>query len=372
MLLAGLLTAVVTSWQLAMASERIRGHARHLAEAVAAEGYGLHHWLHGERTDGTLTAVPAEGTARTLTAAERTDLATHSATAPWRRSVADATRPVLPRGWEIVHLVGRAAGQAAGMMVARPSDAVVNAPAWDALRQALDVTLGITDAGTAALAAAALAGATPAWDATRDRAVPASVFARLDDAAVLRQVHAGHEGRRMATALLMGGNDIDGAARLQAERATIPEITGACPGTAGTLCADDPVLGATLEVEDDATLSTAEAGDVTLAGDVNGITRIRTGDADVGGVVTTPELTACADAEADRCGGGELDLESGTGTPDWTQASIFGDTVIRDGSRLTGVTQVDAATGIFGTLSGAIAVRGCLRVASPFVHGAGC
>ena len=373
MLLAGLLSAVAMSWQLAVADERIRGHARHLAEAVASEGYALHHWLHAERLDGTLTAIPAEGTARRLTAAERTDLAAHSATATWRRSVADATRPVLPRGWEIVHVVGAAGGTVGGVVVLRPSADVVAAPAWNAVRQALDVTLGISDDGAAALAANALAGTTPAWNATRDRAVPAARLSRLDDRALLREVHEGHAALPMAADLFMGGNDAGGVGRLQAVRGTIPQITGACPGEpAGTLCADDPVLRATLEVEDAATLSVATAEDVTVSGAVNGITRIRTGDMTVTGGVTTPVLTACTDAGADLCGGGDLDIENGTGTPDWTQASIFGDTVIRNGQRLTGVTRTFASTGIFGTLAGALTVRGCLRVTRPFIHGAGC
>ena len=369
MLLAGLLATAAMSLQLAMADERIRGHARHLAEAVAAEGYGLHHWLHEERIGGTLTAVPAEGTARTLTAAERADLAAHSATAAWRRSVADATRPVLPRGWEIVHLVGTTGGTAGGVVVLRPSNATFNAPTWDAVRQALDVTLGASEAGASALAARALA----TWNVARDRAVPAARLSRLDDDAVLRELHQGHAGLSMATALLMDGNDLDGVRRLEGVRGTMPEITGTCPGEPpDTLCADDPVLGSTLEVADASTLSTATAEDVTVTGDVNGITRIRTGDATVSGGMTTPVLTACADADADLCGGGDLDIEGGTGTPDWTQASIFGDTIIRDGNRLTGVTRTIASTGIFGTLTGALTVSGCLRVANPFIHGSGC
>ena len=60
MLIAGLLATVAVRLQLAMADERVRGHARHLAEAVAAEGYGLHHWLHAERIAGTVPA-PARG-----------------------------------------------------------------------------------------------------------------------------------------------------------------------------------------------------------------------------------------------------------------------------------------------------------------------
>lgn len=374
MLLGGLAAAVVAAWQVGMAAERIRGHARHLAGAVATEGYGMHHWLHAERVAGTVTA-PAEGTARALTAAEAGRLAAHSATARWRRAAADATRPVIPRGWEVVHLVGTAGGLPDGVLVLRPSDEIVALPTWDAARQALDVTLGPSEAGAATLAAFAL----PTWDAGRDRALPASRFARLDTDAVLREVHAGHARLAMETGIRMDGNDLSGIANLAGDRGMIPRIDGDCPpsppGTlSGTLCADSLVLRATLTATANATLSTATAEDVTVTTDVPGIIRIRTQDATVTGSVTTPALTACADPEAALCGGGDLDLEAGTGTPDWTEAAIFGDTVIRDGNRLTGVTRTTGGEGVFGALgNGSLAVSGCLRVVSPFVHhGAGC
>lgn len=356
-----------------LAAERLRGQARHLAEAVAAEGYALHHWLHEERIGATLANVPAEGTARVLTAAERADLAAHSATARWRRSLADATRPVLPRGWEVVHLVGTAGGMPEGVAVLRAGNAVVNRPTWNAIWQGLNLTVGESEAGAAALAANALAGVTPAWDPARDRAFPASRLSRLDPDAVLRELHAGHPRLPMATALLLGGNDAAGIERLEGGNGVIPRISGACAGAPpGTLCADDPDLAGTLDVQGSATLSVATAAEVTVTRDVNGITRVRTGDATVGGDVTAPEMSACADTETDLCNGGDLDLRNATGTPQWTQASIFGDTIIRDGNQLTGVTRVESRTGIFGTLTGAITVRGCIRVVHPFIHGAGC
>lgn len=373
MLVAGLSAIALAGWQAAMGAERIRGHARHLAEVVSAEGFGLHHWLHAERIAGTV-AAPPEGTARALTNVELGRLANHSATSAWRRAVGNPTRPLLPRGWEIVHLVGTAGGLPDGVLVLRPSDELVALPTWDATRQALDVTLGTSEGGAAALAVAALA-ASPLvdFDADRDRAAPASRFARIDTDAVLREIHAGHARLPMETGLRMGGNDLTGVAVLAGERGRIPEVGGACPvGLAGTLCADslEPVAG--LTAEDATTLTTAAARQVTLSGNVTGITRMRMGDATVSGTVTTPALTACADAEADLCGGGDLDFEAGAGTPDWTEAAIFGDTVIRDGNRLTGVTATTDRTGIFGTLSGALTVRRCLRSVNPFIHGAGC
>ena len=244
----------------------------------------------------------------------------------------------------------------------------MSGPAWDALRRALDLTPGPSGAGASALAAAAVAD----WNPARDRAVAASRLARLDTGAVLRQVHAGHPAPVMGTELLMGGNDVNAAAALVTARARLPEIAGACPGAAaGTLCADTLAAAAGM-VAGDAALAAAAARDVSVPGDVNGIGWVRTRDAAVSGTVTAPALTACADAEADLCGGGRLDLEAGTGTPSWATAAIFGDTVIRDGNRLTGVSGVTAATGVLGRLRGALTVRGCLRVTAPFIHGPGC
>ena len=370
-MVSGLLAIAMATWQVAVAAERIRGHARHLAEAVAAEGYALHHWLHDERVAGTVTS-PADDTARALTTAEEGRFAVHSATARWRRTAADATRPVLPRGWEIVHLVGAAGDLADGVLVLRPSDDTVALATWDAIRQALDVTLGTEDDGAAALATNALSGsATDDYDADRDRAVPASRFARLDTGAVLRELHAGHARLPMETGIAMGGNNLAGIALLDAETGTIPEITGSCTGT--TLCAESLDLAAALTAADDATLDIATAADVEIAGDVSSLSaHWRTQDASVTGTVTTPVLTACADADADLCSGGDLDLEAGSGTPDWTEAAIFGDVVIRVGNRLTGVKRTTASTGVFGALAGALTVSGCLRVVSPFKHGAGC
>ena len=381
MVLAGLAATLVTGWQVAMAGERIRGAAGQLSSAVAAEGYGLHHWLHEERTDPPVTPAmtfPAEGTARALTAAEAGRLAAHSATARWRRTAADATVPVMPRGWRIVHLVGTAGDHADGVLVLRPSDDLVASPAWGAVRRALDVTLGASEAGAVTLAAAVVVG----WDDDRDRAFLASRFARLDRDAVLREDHAGHPRRTMEADVLMGGNDLGGVARLQAERATIPRIDGDCrppdppPGTliTDTLCAGSLALSDTLTANARATISAAAAQDVNVTRDVTAITWIRTGDLVVSGMVTTPAVTACADPDADICGGGDLDLEVGTGTPDWTEAAIFGDVVIRNGNRLTGVTRTTGGIGVFGTLgNGTLNVGGCMRSVYPFIHhGGGC
>ena len=363
-------------WEIAVAGERLRGHARHVAEAVGWEGYGLHHWLHEERVAGTVTVLAS----RTLTAAEAGRLADHSATARWRRSVGDATRPVLPRGWEIVHLVGTAGDLTDGVLVLRPSDEIVSLATWDATRQALDITLGTAAEDAETLAGLALA-ASPLdnYDDARDLAFLASRFAGLDTDAVLRQVHAGHPRQSMTRRIEMGGNDLDQVAALDGERGAFPVIDGDCPPSppgalSGLLCADSLDLGDGLTAIARATLSAASAEDVTIALDVSQIARVRAGDVSVSGTVTAEEMAACANPDADLCGGGDLDLVAGTGTPHWTEASIFGDTVIRNGSQLTGVTQAFVGTGVFGTIgNGPLTVTDCVRTVSPFIHhGAGC
>lgn len=376
-LLASMAVSIALLWQAGLAGERLRGHARHLAEAVAAEGYGMHHWLHAERT-GTPPGVtaPPVGQARALTPAERIRLAGHSAVAPWRRYRTDATRPILPRGWEIVHLVGRTGDLADGVLVLRPSAAVVALPTWEASRQALDLVLGARTDDAAALATFALA-ASPLdnYDADRDRAVLASRFARLDTDAVLRETHAGHAVSPMETGVLMGGNDVADVRLLAGRTGEIPVIAGTCAVAPqpDTLCAESLDLASTLTARARTTLSGATAEDVTVAGAVTGIGRIRTRDAVVSGPVTTTVLAACADPDADLCGGGDLDIEAGAGTPNWTEAAIFGDTVIRNGNQLVGVTQTTGAQGVFGTVTGALTVVDCLRSVNPFIHfGGGC
>jgi len=382
--LAALLSAALVSWHATLAAERVRGQARHLAEVVAAEGYALHHWLHEARA-GTGFSPPAQGTARALTATgsspELARLAGHSATTPWRRSSSNSRRVILPRGWSLTHLVGQVEGTDLpdGLVVLRPSSDRVSGPDWEIMARALDVLLGsgAQDAETLA-AAASLA---PAFDATRDRVVFASRFSRLDTHAVLRRRHAGTGLPSMEADLDLGGNALETVTHVSADRATVATLTGECAAPAGALCADHLTTTRLAVQTGIAQLASVDADRATFTGavSVTGLiasedASIRTGNARITGTLTTPHLTACTDPTADLCGGGDLDFENTTGTPDWTAAAIFGDVIIRDGNRLTGITTTTAHTGIFGGITGppVLDVDECFRSVTPFVHGAGC
>ena len=398
LLLAGLLATVAMNWQIAVANERLRGQARHLAEVVAAEGYGLHHWLHQERIAGTVTD-PGEDSAVDLSGDERTRLAAHSAIATWRRSSSNPEEVLLPRGWEIVHLIGRATGEDLpdGILVLRPDNDIVSRPTWDALARALDVVLGSgTGAAAADLASAALADFRPDCDEeARDDAIPAcdrayfaSRFARLDMNAVLRQRHAGHPTLPMEAEIILGGHDLEGVGRLDGARITgtveavtletgvlvLPAQNGEPPDQDDP-DADPPIPR--LTVNGDATLDTVVATGVTITGDVTGIDWTQRGDVTVSGTVRSPVLTACVNEEVntdedDLCEEGDLDLEDATSTTNWTQATIFGDW---DRDQLTVTTTTTAATGIFGEITGTpdgLTVKKCFMSVTPFVHGARC
>jgi len=383
--LLGVLASLLGLWQIAQAQERVRGEARHLADVLAAEAYALHHWLHAARQSGSVT-TPAIGTARALTPTEQLTLSTHSATAPWRRSSGNALRTVMPRGWSLTALIGTTGEDIAvtdlipdGVLILRPDDATVNGPRWPALTEALDVLLRDASPRAGTLANTAIT----TFDATRDHAVLASRFARLDRDAVLRQTHAGHPLRPAQTDLALGNRDLTNTNALQADSAVAPAITGNCrPGSpSNPLCAENLDGAADLSVTGVTRTDSVAVTALTTNRDVTGVPIWRTDTTVIDTATTaTRNLTACADTEADRCGGGDLDLVAATGTPDWTDAAIFGDVIIRDGNRLVGITDTfvrpsatDPANAFFEDLTAqTLSVRGCLRVVNPFVFGAGC
>ncbi|MCY4306153.1 MAG: hypothetical protein OXC62_15465 [Aestuariivita sp.] len=375
------LAAAYVMWQLGQANERLRGSARHLADVVTAEGFSVHHWLHDEinRTSPIIT-VPVLNTARALTAIERGRLDTHFATSRWRRSSLDISRVLLPRGWSLHYLI-TTIGQHTngdtllpeGILVVRPSNDIVNSSTWSALNDALNVVLPVASDQASTLTASAITS----FDATRDRAFFVSQFARINTAAVLRQAHVGHAQLAMQTDLVMGTNDLSDVDVLESLTGTAPNITGNCrPGTSSSpLCVTLLTTQADVDVSGSTTVTALTATDMTVSGDVTNISTWRADDVDIETATTsTTQLTACADAEVDICGGGDVDVESGTGDPDWTTVAIFGDTIIRDGNQLNGLTTTNIVeNGIFEVMTGnQLTVSGCFRSVTPFVYGARC
>ena len=375
------LASAYVMWQLGQADERLRSHARHIADVVAAEGFSVHHWLHDEiHRSSPIMTIPSINTARTITATERGRLETHFATSRWRRSSRDASRVLLPRGWSIERLIttiGHNTDGSAllpdGIVVLRPSADIANSATWRAVNDALDVVLPAASDRASTLAASVITS----FDATRDRAFLASRFARINTAAVLRRAHAGHAQLALQTDLLMDTHDISNVGVLESSTSTVPEITGHCrPGTSSNpLCATLLTTQADVTVTGRTDVTALSATAMTVSQDVGSIPIWRVTTAEIENTTTSiTQLTACADAEVDICGGGDLDLESGTGDPDWTSAAIFGDTIIRDGNQLNGITTTNVVeNGIFDLVNGTtLTVNGCFRSVNPFVFGARC
>lgn len=378
----GLLMAVLMSWQLGQAQERVAGTARHLAATVAAEGYALHHWLHRERTAGSPPAAPATGTARRLTSDETSRLAGYGATAPWRR---DGDRRVPPRGWRVIPLIG-ADGQ--GAIVLRPpayltaAPGGVETPAWTLMKDALETALGATSG--AALARDALGD----FGAGEDHAWLAARFARLDANAVLRQTHAGHLAQPIEADIALGGNTITGVAQLaagrlasdttaQAMKTPGPLVVGGDMTVAGAMTVNALGIGC-IRIDDSGTGCSETGLALTVPGPVLEVDRVSTGDLEVTGTTSLSgggRLLACTRPDADLCGGGDLDLSGADGTLTWKDAVIFGTVRLlgAGGMTLDADVGIVAGSGVFETLEAeTLDVSGCLRSAAPFLYGENC
>ena len=378
----GLLMAVLMSWQLGQAQERVAGTARHLAAVVAAEGYALHHWLHGARAGGTLANAPAVSSARQLDPAETSRLAGYGATAPWRR---DGDRIIAPRGWEVIPVIG-ADGQ--GAIVLRPpaylTDAPggVETPAWTLMKDALETALGA--ASGAALARDALGD----FDAGEDHAWLAARFARLDANAVLRQSHAGHLAQPMEADIALGGNTITGVAQLEAGRLASdttaqvmktpgPLVVGGDMTVAGVMTVNALGIGC-IRIDNSGTGCSGTGLALTVPGPVLDVDRVQAGDLEVTGTTSLSgggRLLACTNPAGDLCGGGDLDLSGADGTLTWKDAVIFGTVHLlgADGMTLDADVGIAARSGVFETLEAeTLDVSGCLRSAAPFLYGENC
>ena len=224
MLLAAVLGATALAWEIGVARDRIAGQAALLAEAVAAEGYALHHWLHNNPP----VPPPPGGSARVLTGVENTGLENHAAFAPYWR---------LARGWEVTRLMGLPQGAVAGtrihgILVLHPPPLPLGASdrlreEMELRREEVELRLGAASRGGAAglLADTALGFTLDA----RDIAVLAVAFARIDPTVVLRSQRAGFAPPQMADTLDLDGNNLIGAGEIEVGIARLPPLRPLAP-----------------------------------------------------------------------------------------------------------------------------------------------
>lgn len=321
-LVSAAIGALMLAWQVVEARIRLGGEADAVVAAVAARGYALHHWLNAEPDPALRPQAPAPGRARRLTLAEQAALAGHGATAGWG---------ALPSGWEVIELVGEPQGQDGAplphgvVVLSVPADAqerLVNLPG--AVRTALAADL----AGSAAadLAATAVAG----FNASRDVALFAWRFGRVDESGVLRSRRAGFSVPRMTQDLALDGNDVTGGRRIEAATLDAGSVGPLDDGDAATV---EPrfLNGMTVEggvVAAPADFTLANPLSVALALSAQGVSTAGVGvDGDsvtVVGGMTGSALGAC-DPVATGCDGGDLTIDAATGDPDWTELAVFGE-----------------------------------------------
>ena len=347
MLLAAVLGAAVLAWEIGLARDRIAGQAALLAEAVAAEGYALHHWLHNNPP----VPPPPGGSARVLTGVENTGLENHAASAPYWR---------LARGWRLTRLMGLAQGAAAGtrihgILVLHPPDPPPGAPVrlleeMELRREEVDLRLGAASRGRAA---GLLANTAFTLDAG-DIAVLAAAFARIDPTVVLRSQRAGFAPPQMAEILDLGGNNLIGVGEIEARTARLPLLRPPAPAL-GTPAIPIELTGG-LDIRDDltatgspTTLATLDVGGRFVAADILTAAHVRGNRVTITGTLSgVAALVACAPLGNDPCNGGSLDFSAGTGPgATWSRLVVFG-TARTD--RLGGDRDISAGAAFFTTL----------------------
>lgn len=339
-LLSGAIGALMLAWQVAEARIRLGGEAEAVVAAVAARGYALHHWLNADPDPALRPQAPAPGRGRRLTVAEEAALAGHGTTAGWG---------ALPNGWEVVDLVAEPRGQDGtplpyGVVVLTiPADAqerLVDLPR--AVRTALATDLAGSTA--ADLAATAVAG----FDATRDVALFAWRFGRVDESGLLRTRRAGFSPPRMSQELALDGNDVTGGERIEAATLVAGSVGPLDDGDAATV---EPrflngmtVEGGVVATPADFTLGNPLSVDRTLS--AQGVTAAGIGvdgsAVTIVGETTGAALGAC-DPVATGCDGGDLTIDSATGDPDWTELAVYGEAALLE-LTATELTAVRTAT----------------------------
>ena len=258
--LSVLLASAFLAWQTGQARNRIAGQGALLADMMAARAYALHHWLHEARTGGGFV-LPPQDTARRMTATEQGTLRNHAATAPWH---------IPARGWQVVPLVAgenrTGSGIPRGVIVLRP-------PAGTDLRLRAEVArrIGAGEASDAAELAGTATALSPPFVATRDIAVLAHRFARIDRGAVLHHPQAGYPATGLVSRLDMDGNTITGLDGIPGDLAVTGTLEAGGQTVTGALTADRLKLVRGLTV--DGTLIAGHAAIDRIDGTVQSGTR---------------------------------------------------------------------------------------------------
>ena len=321
MLLAAVLGAAALAWETGVARDRIAGQAALLAEAVAAEGYALHHWLHNNPP----VPRPPRGSARLLTGVEITGLEAHAASAPYWR---------LARGWEVTRLMGLSQAAVAGsrihgILVLQPPPGFLRREALALLRDEVELRLGVVPPRGSA--ARLLADTAPTFTLDGgDIVVLAAAFARIDPTVVLRTQRAGFAPPQMAETLDLDGNNLIGAGEIEARTARLLRLRP----LAGTPPIQIELTGG-LEIRDDLTATGPPTAFATLevrggfdSADTLNATDVRANRVTISGTlpraVLATALVACAAPQGGTCNGGSLDFSAGTGRATWTRLVVFG------------------------------------------------
>ena len=239
---AALLLSLSSLWIVAEARQKIAGEAALVAEAVAWAGYGLHHWLHENRSNVTDCDGKRIFVGEPLSS--DCDILAYGGPAPWA---------VPPRNWAIVLHIRTPGGQEwndplpHGILVVRPLDCTADRDRARFLHSEVAQRLGVAvDETTAPAGRPPAAGPALALVGSQardcDLVVFAHSFSRIDPSLVLREPRAGFSPPVMETALDMDGNSITGDGTLTIGTLTGEELgvaaDGSTPPAPGTIKAN--------------------------------------------------------------------------------------------------------------------------------------
>ena len=426
---------IILSWQTGVARARFEGHVRYLAQVVSAEAYALHHYIYqtGLSADCTISSG-SQSCGRSLTTSQWGEVTQHHTRVPWRRyrgfwssEYDSGSFFLLPRGWSIGYLVGDTTDSVRdpntgeslleGVVYLLPSDDIVNSPVWSRIISAVNEKISSRKASNETDVALLIAeNALSDFDRTRDTAVLASHFSRLDNNALLKSPHPGHPILPMQTSINMNDNFIVNIDTLHVRELDI-DFMQAYPNWTPTEKMDihtnnikitgdliikvpDPTDSRQWYLDDPNTDTEApllahsltvlsppcnqnnppcESSKVTVTDDVTVTGSIHANDIEISGTSTLAKITACVDPQKDLCDGGELeilDLKDGSSL---SNVQVFATTTV-DPSVIdppstedSTITTIRALTGVIDEIEqGQMTVSGCFRSVTPYAYGARC